>query len=220
MRLVDVRTSASRVRSANVRDTELFDVERPLTSTCSPTGSWVRRYRRVDTPASLGSNTTGPSGIPVSEVLKSRQPDLGHDAGAPHPRTLDLDTPTTERHLTTLVARTHRRPLQVAPALRNDIVDLLAHQLLERAQPNAHAQRQQPPFAAPTNAPNASCTRPESKASCTPRARPHHASPQRPVRCHSRRCPLRSLADRRERPQPERARPEGPPSPQSPTGWV
>jgi hypothetical protein len=109
----------------------------------------VRRYRRVDTPASLGSNTTCPSGIPVSEVLKSRQPDLGHDAGAPHPRTLDLDTPTTERHLTTLVARTHRRPLQVAPALRNDIVDLLAHQLLERAQPNARAQRQQPLLRSP-----------------------------------------------------------------------
>jgi hypothetical protein len=35
--------SACRVRSMNVRDTELFDVDRARASTSSPTGSWVRR---------------------------------------------------------------------------------------------------------------------------------------------------------------------------------
>jgi hypothetical protein len=35
--------SAWRVRSMNVRDAELFDVERALVSTSSPTGSRVRR---------------------------------------------------------------------------------------------------------------------------------------------------------------------------------
>jgi hypothetical protein len=59
-------------------------------------------------------------------------------------------------------------------------------------------------------------TRPTPPARA-PEARPHHESPQRPVRCYSRRFLLRSLADRRERSQPERTRPEGPPSSQSST---
>jgi hypothetical protein len=41
-----------------VRDTADFDVDRARISTCSPTGSCVRRYRRVETPASIRSSTT------------------------------------------------------------------------------------------------------------------------------------------------------------------
>ena len=51
-------SSATRVRSTNDRDTADFDVDRALVSTSSPTGSCVRRYRRVETPASIRSNTT------------------------------------------------------------------------------------------------------------------------------------------------------------------
>ena len=54
--------SASRVRSTNDLDTADFDVDRALVLTCSPTGSYVRRYRRVDTPASIRSSTTRRSG--------------------------------------------------------------------------------------------------------------------------------------------------------------
>jgi hypothetical protein len=50
-----------------------------------------------------------------------------------------------------------------------------------------------------------------------PGARPPARSPARPVRCYPRRLLLRSLPDRRERSQPERTRPEGPPSHQSST---
>ena len=50
--------SRSRVRCTNVRDTADFDVDRASVSTCSPTGSCARRYLRVETPASIRSNTT------------------------------------------------------------------------------------------------------------------------------------------------------------------
>jgi hypothetical protein len=48
----------SRVRCTNVRDTADLDVDRAFASTCSPTGSCARPYRRVDTPASIRSSTT------------------------------------------------------------------------------------------------------------------------------------------------------------------
>jgi hypothetical protein len=51
-------SSASRVRVTNVRETADFDVDLAVCSTCSPTGSCNRRYRRVDTPASIRSSTT------------------------------------------------------------------------------------------------------------------------------------------------------------------
>ena len=70
---------------------------------------------------------------------------LGLAVRGPHPRPLDLDTTATERHLATFVAMPDRRPLGVVLALRaDDIVDLLGHQLLEHAKPDADAQRQQP----------------------------------------------------------------------------
>jgi hypothetical protein len=53
--------SASLVRATNDRDTADFDVDRALCSTCSPTGSCTRRYRRVLTPASIRSSTTAVS---------------------------------------------------------------------------------------------------------------------------------------------------------------
>jgi hypothetical protein len=51
-------SSASFVRATNVRDTADFDVDRACCSTGSPTGSCNRRYRRVETPASIRSSTT------------------------------------------------------------------------------------------------------------------------------------------------------------------
>jgi len=55
--------AASCVRSTNVRDTADFDVDRALVSACSPTGSCVGRYRRVETPASIRFSTTRASGL-------------------------------------------------------------------------------------------------------------------------------------------------------------
>ena len=54
--------SASRGRSTNDLDTADFDVDRARVSILVPTGSCVRRYRRVDTPASIRSKTTRRSG--------------------------------------------------------------------------------------------------------------------------------------------------------------
>ena len=70
---------------------------------------------------------------------------LGLAVRGPHPRPLDLDTTATERHLAAFVAVPDRRPLGVVLALgADDVVDLLGHQLLEHAKPDADAQRQQP----------------------------------------------------------------------------
>ena len=49
---------------------------------------------------------------------------------------------------------THRRPLGVPLALRtDDIVDLLVHQLLQHAEPDADAQREQPLLRCPDQLP-------------------------------------------------------------------
>jgi len=47
--------------ATNERDTADFDVDRASARTCSPTGSSTRRDFRVETPASILSNTTPPS---------------------------------------------------------------------------------------------------------------------------------------------------------------
>jgi len=52
----------SRVRATNSRLTADFDVERASASTSAPTGSRVRSKRRVETPASICSSTSRPSG--------------------------------------------------------------------------------------------------------------------------------------------------------------
>ena len=52
-----------RMRATNCRLTADFELERASASTCSPTGSWVRRERRVETPARLvatGDAADGP----------------------------------------------------------------------------------------------------------------------------------------------------------------
>jgi hypothetical protein len=54
--------SATRVRSMKVRETDDFDVDRACCSTSCPTGSCVRRKRRVETPASTRSRTERDSG--------------------------------------------------------------------------------------------------------------------------------------------------------------
>jgi hypothetical protein len=82
--------------------------------------------------------------VAVGEVLVGTKRHLALAVRAPHPWSLDLDAPATERHLARLVPVTHGRPLRVVLALRaDDIVDLLLHQLGEHAEANAHAQRQQ-----------------------------------------------------------------------------
>jgi hypothetical protein len=50
------------VRATKLREIADFDVERAACSTWLPIGSWTRRYRRVDTPASIRSITTPVSG--------------------------------------------------------------------------------------------------------------------------------------------------------------
>jgi len=50
------------VRSRNISETELFEVEVASASTSSPTGSPARAKRRVETPASIRSITARVSG--------------------------------------------------------------------------------------------------------------------------------------------------------------
>ena len=55
-------SSAVRVRSTNISDTDVFDVAVLDVSTSSPTGSPTPAKRRVETPASIRSITARVSG--------------------------------------------------------------------------------------------------------------------------------------------------------------
>ena len=54
--------SAVRVRSMNISDTDVFDVDELEASTALPTGSPTPAKRRVETPASIRSITARVSG--------------------------------------------------------------------------------------------------------------------------------------------------------------
>ena len=133
------------MRSTNVRDTELFDVDRAL-----HLDLLADRFLRAPVPARRHAGEhplehDPAQRITVSEVLIGLKLHLGLAVRGPNPRSPHLDTTATERHLAILVAMTHRRPLGVVLALRaDDVVDLLGHQLLEHAKPDTDAQRQQP----------------------------------------------------------------------------
>ena len=74
-----------------------------------------------------------------------RKRQLGLPVGAAHPRPPDRDPTPAEGHLTRLVAVTHRHPARIVPALRpHHLVDLFFHQLGKDAEPDTHAQREQP----------------------------------------------------------------------------
>ncbi len=77
-------------------------------------------------------------------MLVRAQPHLGLAVNGPHPRVLDLDATTTERHLPVLVTVSDRGPVPVVlPLQTDDLVDLL-HQFRQDTQPDADAERQQP----------------------------------------------------------------------------
>jgi hypothetical protein len=86
-------------------------------------------------------------GFVLSRVRRSlpRIPSRITAIRSPHPRSSHLDTTATERDLTVLVAVAHGSPVRIPlPPRAHDIVDLLGHQLLEHAEPDTHAQREQP----------------------------------------------------------------------------
>ena len=136
--------------------------------------------------------------ITISEMLIGRKLHLGLAVRGPNPRSLDLDTPTTERHLhhprdrggprhdpgcACPSGRRHRRPPPPSTP------------------PERRARRRR---SAPTALPSLPRPAAPTRPGRAPGARPHHGSPQRPVRCYSRRFLLRSWPDRRERSQAER----------------
>src|SRR3954463_11505854 len=70
--------------------------------------------------------------------------DLAAAVCAAHPRAADRHASATERHLTALVAVTHRRALAVGATLRaHDLVDLGFHELVQHPETNTDAERQQ-----------------------------------------------------------------------------
>jgi hypothetical protein len=74
--------------------------------------------------------------VAIGEVLVSAKRDLGLTSGAAHARTLDCDTPPTERDLAVLVAVADRDAIGVVLDLRADhILDLRLHQFGQHADP-------------------------------------------------------------------------------------
>src|SRR5664280_243570 len=83
--------------------------------------------------------------VTISEIRIGRQGHLVLTIGRAGPRTLHSDPSGTQGHLAVLMAVTHRG----APGDRrvlgaHDLVELGLHHLAEHAQPDAHAQREQP----------------------------------------------------------------------------
>jgi hypothetical protein len=77
-------------------------------------------------------------------VLIAREPQLTLAVGRAHPRALDRDAAAAERHLAGLATVTDRRAIRVVLAPRtDDLVDLLGHQLVQDAEPDADRQREQ-----------------------------------------------------------------------------
>jgi len=62
--------SVSAVRATKARETADLEVERSASSTSAPTGSPVRRKRRVETPASIRSSTTSVSASRAAKCPK------------------------------------------------------------------------------------------------------------------------------------------------------
>jgi hypothetical protein len=70
---------------------------------------------------------------------------LGLAVGAARPWTLDHNAAAAERHLPSLVSVPDGAALRIVLALRaHDLVELLLHQLGHDAEPDTHAQREQP----------------------------------------------------------------------------
>ena len=195
------------MRSTNVRDTADFDVDRALVSTSSPTGSCVRAVapRRDAGEHPLQHDPAradhGQRNADRSRAGTSVSPSAVRTRG----RSTSTRRPPSVTSPSSWPWRTAVRSGFVLALRADDIVDLLLHQLAQHAEPDTDAEREQPLLRCPNE------LRPTPPARA-PGARPHHGSPAATGTLLSRRFLLRSLADRRARSQPERTRPEGPPS--------
>ena len=160
----------------------------------SPTGSWTRRYWRVETPDEHPvHHHARQAGRGRRSARRSRTAPRAHRPPS-GPAAANLDPPATERYLPILVAVTHGGPIRVVLALRaDDLLDLGLQQLAQappaRLRPTSASN---PSLAAPTSCPNASCTRSGST--------PSSLIASRPVRCTSRRFLLRSCRIARHAP--------------------
>ena len=83
--------------------------------------------------------------IAVGEVRVGGERNLALTVSRAHPRSLDRSAATAERHLPGLAAVADSRALGVVLSVwSDDLVDLLAHQLVQHAEPDADRQREQP----------------------------------------------------------------------------
>jgi hypothetical protein len=146
--------------------------------------------------------------VTVGEIRVRLQRQLAATIGAAHARPLDPDPPPAERDLAGLVPVAHRRAVGVVLALRpDDLLDLFLHQLGQHAKANTDTEREQPLL-----------RRADQLAERFLHAHGQHSLRSQPGRGERYDCFLHGgsslliLADRLERSQQERTRPEGPPS--------
>jgi hypothetical protein len=133
------------VRSTNVRETALFDVDRARVSTSLAD-------RLLSAPIAAGRDAgehplqhDPGQRIAIGEMLVRLQRHLRRPVRGPHPRPADLDAAPAQRDLTIVMTMTDSGPLPVPLALRaDDFVDLFLKHLAQHTEPDAHAQRQQP----------------------------------------------------------------------------
>jgi hypothetical protein len=131
--------SASRVRSTNVRDTALFDVDRARTSTSLRAPVRARGH--------TGEHTLQHDPrkrVTIGEVLIRRKRHLGRAVRSPDPWPADLDAATAERDLAIVMLMPDSGPVRVPLPLRaDDLIDFLLEHLAQDSEPDADAQREQ-----------------------------------------------------------------------------
>src|SRR5215210_501443 len=143
----------SAVRATNSRLTADFEVERDSCSSSSPTGSWVRAKRRVETPASIRSSTTSASGSRAAKWRTSRAP--------PRARRR-LTAPLRAPSVTELCSCPWRfavRSRTCFPFGPTTSETSAAISSWSTPSPTPTESAMSPSFAAPASSPRASCTR-------------------------------------------------------------
>ena len=135
----------SRVRETNSRLTADFDVDRAtLVDVAADRLTGPRVAARRDAGQHPLEHHVGEL-VTRREVRIGVQLDLALAVGGPGARPADRHPAAPERDLAALVAVADRGAVGIVSALRaDDLVDLGLHDLVQHAQPDADAQRQQP----------------------------------------------------------------------------
>ena len=191
----------ARARDELAADRRLARRARDLRRSPSRPARRCARSGACETPASIRSSITSVSWSRAAKCAYVSSSTSCSPSAVRARGRLDRHAPAAERDLAALVAVTHRGPVGIVPALRaDDLVDLGLHQLVQHAEPDADAQRQQSLLRGAGEL----AERLLHRARAAPRCPPGRPRPTRPIRSSWRLVLLSSLDLVRTRHGPNR----------------